>query len=497
MTSRFTAPGRAMGEEDRINLLSVGVDIGSATSHLIFSRLVLERVDGRYVATERATVFESEILLTPYAAAATIDSDALGRFIAEQYRAAGVARASVDTGALILTGVALLRENARAVADLFAREAGKFVAVSAGDNLEALMAAHGSGAIARSSEAPGTVLNVDIGGGTTKLVQCSSGRAAALAALDVGARMVVTDAAGRVTRLEPAGRRAGAAVGITLAVGEPVDPAGLDRIAAHMAERVVEAVGLRPLSEATRQLLRTAPLPLVVPTAITFSGGVSEYIYGRAAAVYGDLGPRLAAAVLERARSSGVPILAPAAGIRATVVGASQYTVQVSGSTIFLSPIGVTPLRNVPVIEPAFPLDDGELTVDAGSVAAALRDELQRFDLLGDQPVALAVRWCGAASYDRIDGFCRGVVAGLGGATARREPLLLVFDGDVGGLLGLHLKEELGLATPLASIDGVDLRAFDYIDVGALIPTSGAVPVVIKSLVFSGVGPAPSLRGGH
>jgi ethanolamine utilization protein EutA len=38
------------------------------------------------------------------------------------------------------------------------------------------------------------------------------------------------------------------------------------------------------------------------------------------------------------------------------------------------------------------------------------------------------------------------------------------------------------------SIDGIDLREFDYVDIGEILPASGAVPVVIKSLVFPGSG---------
>src|SRR5579859_7502648 len=211
-TGRFTAPGRDMAEEDRIVITSVGVDIGSSTSHLLFSRLELERQDGRYVTVKRDVLYQSDILLTPYADTTTIDGAALGAFVDRQYHAAGLARDQVDTGALILTGVALLRDNARAIADLFAGEAGRFVAVSAGDNLEATMAAHGSGAIAMSSTS-GAVLNVDIGGGTTKVVVCRDGRTSELMAIDVGARLVAVDASGAVTRLEPAGREVGARLG--------------------------------------------------------------------------------------------------------------------------------------------------------------------------------------------------------------------------------------------------------------------------------------------
>jgi ethanolamine utilization protein EutA len=40
------------------------------------------------------------------------------------------------------------------------------------------------------------------------------------------------------------------------------------------------------------------------------------------------------------------------------------------------------------------------------------------------------------------------------------------------------------LTSPIVSIDGLELKDFDYIDIGAILDTSGAVSVVIKSLVF-------------
>src|SRR5260221_456601 len=140
----FSNVRRSLELEDEIRLTSVGVDIGSSTSHLVFSRLVLERLDNRYVVSERKLIHESEILLTPYAGDATIDALALGRFIDRQYVLAGVDPKVIDTGALILTGVAMRRSNARAIAELFASQAGKFVSVSAGDALEATLAGCGS-----------------------------------------------------------------------------------------------------------------------------------------------------------------------------------------------------------------------------------------------------------------------------------------------------------------------------------------------------------------
>ena len=483
-TARFSSAEREMVEEDTLRLVSVGVDIGSATSHLVFSRLELERQDNRYVVVGRTVLGESEILLTPYREGNTIDGEALERFIERQYTAAGLRRQDVDTGALILTGVALLRDNARAIADVFAEEAGRFVAVSAGDNLEALMAAHGSGALERTATDPRTIANVDIGGGTTKIALCSGGHPLGLAAIDVGARLVVRDDGGRIVRLEPAGRQAGLAVNLDLGEGKSISDEDMRAMATYLADRLVTILRMSTLGPEEEALLRTPALTADrPPDAVVFSGGVSEFIYGREASQFGDLGALLAEAVRERVECANIPILPPAAGIRATVIGASQYTVQVSGSTIFVSPADAVPVRNVPAIRPRLALDDELL--DQQHVSDGVGEALRRLDLHdGETPVALAVRWGGSATFKRIDAFCRGVVDGLDSVLQQGHPLVLVFEGDVGGLFGIHLRETLALPNPVISIDGVELTDFNYVDIGELIPTSGAVPVVIKSLVF-------------
>src|SRR6266581_9756166 len=233
----FSNTGRTFGEEDELCVLSVGVDIGSSTSHLVFSRIVLERLDSRYVVTERESFYQSDILLTPYAAEDTIDAEALNAFIERQYQEVKVDPDEIDTGALILTGVAVRRRNARAIGELFARQAGKMVAVSAGDSLETVMAAHGSGAAARSIRDKATVMNVDVGGGTSKIAVCVDGRVTDLTALDVGARLVCLDPSGRIERVEEAGRRLGAELGIDLDLGTQLSADAARGLAACTAER--------------------------------------------------------------------------------------------------------------------------------------------------------------------------------------------------------------------------------------------------------------------
>src|ERR1700722_12476173 len=445
----FSSTGRTFGEEDELCVLSVGVDIGSSTSHLVFSRIVLERLDSRYVVTERESFYQSDILLTPYSAEGTINADALGAFIARQYKDAKIDPDEIDTGALILTGVAVRRRNARRIGELFAAQAGKMVAVSA----------------------EGKVIDVT--------------------ALDVGARLVVLDDARRITRLEEAGRRFGAELGLKLAPGVVLSEQQAQALAARMADSLFEAMKGGSPRAGGADLLRLDPLTWRGEVSdVSFSGGVSEYIYGGEAKAFGDIGPPLAAEVRARLRDWGPQLARPDARIRATVIGASQYTMQVSGSTIFVSPLETLPLRNVPVIAPTLPLDDE--TVDSAAISAAIKAALKRLDLGdGQSPVAVFVPWRGSATFRRLDDFCKGVADGLEAVLANGHPIVLAGDGDVGGLIGIHYCEEMKLENSIVSIDGLELKEFDYVDIGAILDTSGAVPVVIKSLIFpttAGVG---------
>jgi ethanolamine utilization protein EutA len=107
--------------QDHISLLSVGIDIGSAGTQIMFSRLQLRRLaeelTSRYFVVSRETVYRSPVALTPYLDEFHIDDQAVGRLVDEAYAGAGVHPDDVDTGAVILTGEALRRENARAAPD--------------------------------------------------------------------------------------------------------------------------------------------------------------------------------------------------------------------------------------------------------------------------------------------------------------------------------------------------------------------------------------------
>jgi ethanolamine utilization protein EutA len=422
--------------------------------------------------------------LTPYTADQSIDAQALKAFIDAQYTRAGLLPEDIDSGALILTGVAVRRKNSRAIADLFAGQAGKFVSVSAGDALETTLAAFGSGAAARSIRETARVMNIDIGGGTTKIAICEGGELVDLTAIDIGARLLALDADARLVRMEEAGRYFLKEAGIDVSLGQTLTATDVERVTDLMACKILEACGQGVMTAETAQLLRLPELTSrSLPDVLTFSGGVSEYIYGREPQAYGDLGPDLAKAVLAKAQAWGAKIGQPDQGIRATVIGASQYTVQISGSTIYVEPAGQLPLRNVPVIAPV--LDLQAEVLDIPSIAQAIQEALRRMDLHeGEQAVGLCYRWQGSATFARLDAFCRAAALGMQAITDQGHALLLVGDADCGGLIGIHCHEELRMTCPVISIDGIHLKALDFIDVGAMLETSGAVPVVIKSLVF-------------
>ena len=231
---------------------------------------------------------------------------------------------------------------------------------------------------------------------------------------------------------------------------------------------------------------------------MTFSGGVAEYLYGREDADYGDLGVPLATAVRDvLAREyEPWPPPDPGEGIRATVIGASQFTVQLSGNTISVPDPGVLPLRDVPVVAVGVDLAGD---VDAALIASRVGDELLRLsdggpqNAAGQAPVALAFRWRGDPSYLRLRRLAEGIRAGT---AAHGAPVVVVVDGDVARGLGRILGEELG-ADRFICLDGLRAREFDYVDVGSMVSPAGVVPVVVKSLLFGRQPAAPADQTGQ
>ena len=389
---------------------------------------------------------------------------------------------------MILTGEALKKENARAISEFFAAQSGKFICASAGPNHECVLAAHGSGAFDASRRDGATVLNVDIGGGTTKLAVVRAGVIGEIAAVNIGARLVAVDAERRIVRLEDAGRTLGAAVGLDLELGTTLSPAEMEALAAKMAD-VLEDVMLNAgaLSPLTQSLMITEPLTSGLSDAdqLFFSGGVSEYIYERDSEAYGDLGPLLGTRVRERVAASGLGerLRRATVGIRATVIGAGEYTVQASGTTSYILDRALLPTLGLKALRVR--VDDG------ASPAAAVRRELTKFDLdtYGAGQV-IAVQLPDQLDYAALRRFAEGILD-IAADAPQDTPLYVTLDTDVAKSLGRILREELGLERGLIVLDGIEIEGdLDYLDIGEPLGTSEVVPVTVKSLVFPTAEPA-------
>lgn len=477
---------------DNVELTTVGVDVGSSTSHLLFAKLHLQRLtqslSSRFVVVHREVLHRSSILLTPYRPdTGLIDVEALARFVHAAYADANLTPNEVDTGAVILTGAALERANARAVAELFAGEGGKFVCASAGHNLEGILAAHGSGAVALSHERGDTLLHVDVGGGTTKLALLRNGEIVSTAAIHVGGRLVAFDADQRITRIEPSAVLVAEKLGIPLQLGGPLSPEDRHRMAGALVDILVEYLDGGEHSPLVKQFILTDVLALngYKPTGLTFSGGVAEYIYGREQTRYGDLGPDLAEALRLAASQGRLPAqpVSLGEGIRATVLGASQFSVQLSGNTVHISDPAVLPIRNLPVV---YARMDGNTHPDAEEVAQAIRNGFVRLDLTeGEHPAAVALPWRGEPHYNNLRALADGIAQAMPRSLAAGYPLVIALDGDIGASLGGILSEELTVSAPMISIDGLQLVELDYVDIGELIQPANVVPVVVKSLAFA------------
>src|SRR5262249_50575108 len=244
----------------------------------------------------------------------------------------------------------------------------------------------------------------------------------------------------------------------------------VQRLAAAAADIILGS----PLDTLTRSLLLTEPLPReVAPTALTFSGGVAEYVFGGEPAEFGDIAKPLAEELaLQLSHRGGLPLIDPGQRIRATAIGASQFTVQVSGKTIYLPDPYVLPVRNVPVIH--ITLDSNRLEKVAADLRGAL-EEIVFDDLPG---IGIAFAWTGEPEHSSLSAAGKAILGVLRPLHDRIKLLVVAIDGDIGKTFGRLLHRELNWPGKLVSVDGIELHELDYIDVGELIAPPGVVPVV-------------------
>src|SRR5207344_2204922 len=132
-------------------------------------------------------------------------------------------------------------------------------------------------------------------------------------------------------------------------------------------------VSADPLPMEVAELFLTELLPDTRGVdGVMFSGGVAEYVYQRESREFGDLGLLLGLALRRKVDAGALPwpLLPPGECIRATALGASEYSVQLSGNTIYISnPGALLPRKNLQVLQPSYVCED---LIDPGKLAEAI-----------------------------------------------------------------------------------------------------------------------------
>lgn len=472
-------------------LLSIGIDIGTATTQIVFSRLQVENTASSFAPPkaeiiEKQVVYRSNIHLTPLSSPTLIDANAVRAIVSDEFRLAGFSPGDVQTGAVIVTGETACKENAQTVLRELSGFAGQFVVYTAGPDLEALIAGQGSGAQSYSKRNHCTVANLDIGGGTTNIAVFDCGEAVACGSLDIGGKLVRIDKTGGISYISPRARIVADDLGERLAVGDMASVSVLSRITDHMNDVLEQVLGFRDPKELATALVteKSAPLQIGIPIdALCFSGGVADCIQkAQPPLSYGDigvlLGQSLAHGIVQKASC-----ITPAETIRATVIGAGIHTLRVSGGTINYD-ANVLPVRNVPVLY----LKSRELEAalnGAFDLAGKMRWMLEQSSaeniLLGfDGPHSPSYGWLQNAAK------CIGNAARE--ALHDNAPILVAVGADIAKALGQQIDGYLKGTRPVVCVDGVTLHAGDYVDIGTPLLDGVTLPVVVKTLLFGGKG---------
>lgn len=487
---------------DSRDLLSVGVDVGTTTTQIVFSRLNLQDVSRpgqipRINITDRKVIYQSPIVFTPLVDSDTIDADKLNQIVRSEYSSAGVEPSQVETGAVIITGETAKKKNADEILRALSGLAGEFVVSVAGPNVESLIAGKGAGAAQYSQTNFATVTNLDIGGGSANSATFRSGNLIGAAAMNYGGRILEIDHATGIVRhiAEPA-RRILEDIGLRLEIGDSPSFEDLRRFTDRMADMTVELIeGTN--SPLAQKIYLTPPVGVSGKgSVLMFSGGIGHYYYNPIpinsvsdATIHDDVGPLLAESLRKHATLNSYSIVPPAETVRATVLGASTQTVTLSGSTIWAEK-EILPLKNVPVIRPIFTIA-GRVAegvsrpegINPASVSNAISEAVTRWDVnLATDPFAIALELEKSLDYQSLTQLANGL-NDFANTMPSDRPLIAIIERDYAQALGQTVKG-LAPSRALLVIDQVGLSEGDYIDIGAPLMDGRVVPLSVKTLIF-------------
>lgn len=472
-------------------LLSVGIDIGTSTTQLIFSKLTIENTASsfsvpRISIVDKEVIYRSEVHFTPLKSLTEIDSNKVKNIVEQEYNRAGINKSEIQTGAVIITGETARKENANEVLHTLSGFAGDFVVATAGPDLESIIAAKGAGAHTYSSEHGTVVVNLDIGGGTTNLAVFARGDLKETGCLDIGGRLIKVDKSTKeIIYIAPKIQKLIEKNHYEISIGKVATPELLRPIINVMVRVLEESVGIKEPTEDLRLIITNKNIDLKESIkCISFSGGVADYIYNENPIddyfKYGDIGILLGEAIKNSSLCKKYKVIKSVETIRATVVGAGSHTMDISGSTITYTHEQF-PIKNLPILK----LSMEEESQGAVTIAKSINEKLDWFQYEGElQNVAIALNGKTSPTFTEVQDIAKGIVDGSTKILKKSLPLIVIVEKDMAKVLGQSIYPLL-TNKDIVCIDGIKVENGDYIDIGKPVADGKVLPVVIKTLVFN------------
>ena len=477
---------------DKTAILSVGIDVGTSTTQVVFSKLQMDNAGGyfsvpRVAIVDKEVVYKSEVYMTPLKTDVLIDTDALRDIVAAEFRKAGYRPEDTDSGAVIITGESARKENSDAVLKSLSDFAGDFVVSAAGPDMESLIAGKGSGAWQYSMDHHCRVANLDIGGGTTNVVLFEDGETLARGCLDIGGRLICMNPQGIITKVSPAAAVMAQAAGVSVSVGDRCDELKLTAVTRQMAAALNAylGVGTKDIDAILRQIKTPGSSDFPVPEkvqAVFFSGGVADLIYHESADTwaYGDIGVLLGRAIRESRLFTDFQKMEPGETIRATVVGAGTYTTTISGSTITYSD-DIFPLKNIPVIKLDEELQEACFAGETEPVIRRIQWVLGQND---EEHFILAMPGKRNPGYMEMKRAAASIRQIMDRVQPPGEPILLVIESDIAKAMGQMIRQQPDLKRQVVAIDSIHVEDGEYVDMGKPMMNGMVIPVVVKTVIF-------------